>query len=573
MHSETRSRIRCAIYTRKSSEEGLEQSFNSLDAQRDACRAFIESQRHEGWRPIPTHYDDGGYSGGTMERPGLKRLLEDIGAGKVDAVVVYKVDRLTRSLADFAKIIEIFDKRGASFVSVTQQFNTTTSMGRLTLNVLLSFAQFEREVTGERIRDKIAASKRKGMWMRGTVPLGYDVIHRRLVVNATEAKRVREVFRQYLRPGCVSNLKVYLERKGIRSKERISQLGRKTGGAAYSRGALYSILQNRIYLGEIEHRGQVYPGEHRSIVRRALWERVQARLRTNNHAHQNGLRASAPSLLVGLLYDERSNRFTPAHAVKNGKRYRYYVSQAAIKNPGSSQRGPIRIPAAEIEALVWSKLRSFLHSPHEIVDSLAWPKKHELSTHSIVGAAHEWSKRLASAVTGEMRSFIRSVISRIVVRTERVDMLLDKQALQSALFGGESPASPRADIRNRFFTLKLKARLKRCGREVRFVLPANVGEETPVYPTQSLIKAVARAHDWYRRIIRGELTGIRSIANATGLDERYVNRIFQFAFLAPDIVECILDGRQPAKITLENFRTHLPIEWAAQRQRLGSSGR
>ena len=345
MDIETKSRKRCAIYTRKSSEEGLEQSFNSIDAQSEACRAYIESQRHEGWRPIQTHYDDGGYSGGTMERPGLKRLLEDMSAGKVDTVVVYKVDRLTRSLADFAKIIEIFDKRGASFVSVTQQFNTTTSMGRLTLNVLLSFAQFEREVTGERIRDKIAASKRKGMWMGGNVPLGYDAKRRRLMVNRAGAERVREIFRQYLRLGCVSKLKVHLERKGIRSKKRISQIGRRTGGAAYSRGALYSILQNRIYLGEIDHRGQIYPGEHKGIVPRELWARVQAQLRTNNQAHKNGLRAAMPSLLVGLLYDERSNRFTPAHAVKNGKRYRYYVSQAAIKNPGSSHVGPIRIPA------------------------------------------------------------------------------------------------------------------------------------------------------------------------------------------------------------------------------------
>jgi site-specific DNA recombinase len=433
MHSEVKPRIRCAIYTRKSSEEGLEQSFNSLDAQREACRAYIESQRHEGWRPIPTHYDDGGYSGGTMERPGLKRLLEDISTGKVDAVVVYKVDRLTRSLADFAKIIEIFDKRGASFVSVTQQFNTTSSMGRLTLNVLLSFAQFEREVTGERIRDKISASKRKGMWMGGTVPLGYDVKHRKLVVNTTEAERVCEIFRQYLKLGCVSKLKVYLERKGISSKERISQTGRRTGGAAYSRGALYSILQNRTYLGEIEHRGQVYLGEHQGIVPRELWERVLAHLRANNHAHQNGLRAAMPSLLVGLLFDERGNRFTPAHAIKNGKRYRYYVSQAAIKNPGSHHRGPIRIPAGEIETLVCSKLRSFLGSPCEMVDSLALQKRNAAATQNILTAAQEWSKRLASEATGETRPFIRSLISRVVVQRASVEVLLDKQALSFAL--------------------------------------------------------------------------------------------------------------------------------------------
>src|SRR5713226_276799 len=326
---------RCAVYTRKSSEEGLEQAFNSLHAQREACEAYIKSQAHEGWRLAKASYDDGGFSGGSMERPALQRLLAEVAAGRINVIVVYKVDRLTRSLADFARIVETLDGHGASFVSVTQQFNTTTFMGRLTLNVLLSFAQFEREVTGERIRDKIAASKRKGMWMGGTVPLGYVVKNRKLMVNATEAERVREIYRQYLKLGCVSKLKIYLERKGIRSRERISQTGRKTGGAAYSRGALYNILQNRIYLGEIEHRGQVYPGEHEGIVPRELWERVQAQLRANNHTHQNVLRAAMPSLLVGLVYDERGNRFTPAHAVKNGKRYRYYVSQAAIKNPGS----------------------------------------------------------------------------------------------------------------------------------------------------------------------------------------------------------------------------------------------
>ena len=262
----TPSRIRCAIYTRKSSEEGLEQSFNSLDAQREACEAYIVSQRHEGWQLIHTQYDDGGFSGGNMERPALKRLLEDIAAKRVDTVVVYKVDRLTRSLADFAKIVEQFDKQGISFVSVTQQFNTTTSMGRLTLNVLLSFAQFEREVTGERIRDKIAASKRKGMWMGGVVPLGYDLEDRHLVVNPIGAEHVRDIYRLYLKLGCVTKLQEYLEQAGIRSKKRMSRTGRVSGGATYSRGALYLILHNRIYLGEITHKKASYPGQHAAII-------------------------------------------------------------------------------------------------------------------------------------------------------------------------------------------------------------------------------------------------------------------------------------------------------------------
>jgi site-specific DNA recombinase len=467
-----------------------------------------------------------------------------------------------------------FDAHEVSFVSVTQQFNTTSSMGRLTLNVLLSFAQFEREVTGERIRDKIAASKRKGMWMGGTVPLGYNVKNRRLLVNATEAKRVRQIYRQYLKLGCVSKLRTDLERTSIWSKERVSQTGRKTGGAAYSRGALYNILQNRIYLGEIEHRGQVYPGEHEGIVPPKLWDRVQARLRASNHAHQNGVRAAIPSLLVGLVYDRHGNLFTPAHAVKNGKRYRYYVSQAAIKNPGSSHRGPVRIPAGEIEGLIWSRLRSFLGSPQEMVQTLAPQGRNAAVSQRILAASQEWSKRFASAAASEARTLIRNLISRIIVHAESVDVLLDKQALRSALLdGGWPPTRPGANKNKDLLHLKIKAELKRCGGEVRLVLPANSAGEIPVHPLQSLIKAVARAHDWYARIVGGKLTGCRSIAHATGLDERYVSRIFQCAFLAPDIVESILDGRQPAKLVLENLRTHLPIEWAVQRQLLGYSAR
>ncbi len=547
MRSEPKPRIRCAIYTRKSSEEGLEQSFNSLDAQREACRAYIESQKHEGWRPIATHFDDGGFSGGTMERPALKRLLEEISAAKVDAVVVYKVDRLTRSLSDFAKIIEIFDKCGTSFVSVSQPFNTTTSMGRLTLNVLLSFAQFEREVTGERIRDKIAASKRKGMWMGGVVPLGYTVNNHNLVVKAAEAELVRKIYREYLKLGCVSKLKIYLERNGIRSKKRISQTGRKTGDAAYSRGALYNILQNRIYLGEIEHREQIYPGEHQRILSRELWEQVQTQLRANNHAHRNGSRASMPSLLAGLLYDERGNRFTPAHAVKNGKRYRYYISQSVIKNPDVGHQLPVRIPAWEVENLVRSKLRSFFASPREVVDSLQLKRKKTNGEfiESILATAQEYSKQLVSGTVAETRPLVRSLISNVVVGAARVEVILDKHALHRALNQGRSSRYSRTTNHNGILHLKVEARLKRCGGEARFILPANLSGQIQVRPLHSLVKAVARAHDWYGQIVRGERSGSRSIARATGLDERYVSRILQCAFLAPDIVECILDGRQP----------------------------
>jgi site-specific DNA recombinase len=573
MTSEPKRHIRCAIYTRKSSEEGLEQSFNSLDAQREACRAFISSQKHEGWHTLNTLYDDGGFSGATTERPALKRLIEDIRAHKIDAVVVYKVDRLTRSLADFAKIVEIFDAHQVSFVSVTQQFNTTSSMGRLTLNVLLSFAQFEREVTGDRIRDKIAASKRKGMWMGGTVPLGYDVKSRKLVVNMAEAERVREIYRQYLKLGCVSKLKTHLQSMGIRSKRRISQAKHVRGGTPYSRGALYSILRNRIYLGEIEHRNQVYPGEHEGIVPRELWERVQARLRANNNAHRDGSRAAMPSLLVGLIYDERNNRFTPAHALKNGKRYRYYVSQAAIKNPGRYHVGLVRVPAGEIESVVCSKLRSFLGSANELVDALGAQGQNVVAIRSILGSAQGWSNRLGCVAT-ETRAFIRSFISRVVLHTDQIDLLLDKQGLLRALSDdGQASTWRRTDRYADLLKLTVMAHLKRCGGEVRLVLPASSGREVPIHPAPSLIKAVARAHDWYSRILRGELTGSRSIACATGLDERYVRHIFRCAFLAPDIVESILDGRQPAEMTFKILRIHLPVEWRTQRKLLGFPAR
>jgi site-specific DNA recombinase len=282
--------IRCAVYTRKSSEEGLEQSFNSLDAQREACEAFISSQKHEGWKTLPARYDDGGFSGGTMQRPALQRLLQDVDAGKVNVIVVYKVDRLTRSLADFAKIVEALDAKRVSFVSVTQQFNTTSSMGRLTLNILLSFAQFEREVTGERIRDKIAASKKKGMWMGGVVPLGYNLEGRKLVPNPKEAQQVTKILSLYLQLGCVRRLAEHLDREKVRSKVWTTRTGARLGGVAFARGALYALLRNRLYIGEIRHRDKWYRGEHKGIISKNLWQKVQSRLDNNLKArHKRAL--------------------------------------------------------------------------------------------------------------------------------------------------------------------------------------------------------------------------------------------------------------------------------------------
>src|SRR3981189_1318117 len=335
--------LRCAVYTRKSSEEGLEQAFNSLHAQREACEAFIKSQRHEGWTCLPQAYDDGGLSGATLDRPALQQLLADIQAGKIDAVVTYKVDRLTRSLADFAKIVEIFDARGVSFVSVTQQFNTTTAMGRLTLNVLLSFAQFEREVTGERIRDKIAASKRKGMWMGGIVPLGYEVCDRRIVIDEREAETVRYIFRQYLELGCVRLLKEDLDRGGVVSKRRTSKSGIESGGHSFSRGALYALLSNPIYVGEIRHKNLRHPGQNQAIVDRAVWERTQQQLQEHRVRTKSHDASSEKSPLIGRLVDENGDGLTPSHTRKGERKYRYYGSRNRSSQAVGASRGGSRV--------------------------------------------------------------------------------------------------------------------------------------------------------------------------------------------------------------------------------------
>ena len=474
MTTESKTVIRCAIYTRKSSEEGLEQSFNSLDAQREACAAFITSQRHEGWRALPALYDDGGYSGGNLERPGLKRLLEDIEANKVDTIVVYKVDRLTRSLADFAKIVEALDARGVSFVSVTQQFNTTTSMGRLTLNILLSFAQFEREVTGERIRDKIAASKRKGMWMGGTVPLGYDVKERKLIVNPNDAKLVVRLFHLYLELGCVSKLKERLDQEGIKSKERTSAAGNRSGGTSYYRGALYQILKNRIYLGEIPHRGQNHPGEHAAIVPRELWERVQAQLKSDNQGRRNGLKANSPSLLVGLLQDAESNRFTPCHTTKNGRRYRYYVCPATSGGKEAANK-PSRVPAHDVERRVALRLQSFLQSGKDVMDELSLPDDPAARTQQLMAGATKQYQELSSASPKMVKNFVRKVVRRVVVYPDRIHVEVSKPKLCAALLGDANVSSPpsenREESRDNVIRLEIESRIKRCGLEMRLVFP------------------------------------------------------------------------------------------------------
>jgi site-specific DNA recombinase len=551
--------VRCAIYTRKSSEEGLEQSFNSLDAQREACEAYVLSQRHEGWKPLPARYDDGGFSGGNMERPALKRLLEDLAAKRLDTVVVYKVDRLTRSLADFAKIVEQFDGHSVSFVSVTQQFNTTSSMGRLTLNVLLSFAQFEREVTGERIRDKIAASKRKGMWMGGVVPMGYDLDGRRLVVNAVEGDRVRQIFESYLNVGCVSSLQTDLEQKGIRSKKRVSKTGQVSGGKPFGRGALYLMLQNRVYLGEITHKGESFPGQQPAIIDRELWDRVQKKLNSNIQGERKKTRPKAGSLLAGLLYGSDGSRYTPAHANKAGRRYLYYVANAIHTRKAQAIDGPKRLPAKEIEELVLQQIRILLESPQrlqEVLDRPPDPK--ELK--SLVEAARRTVTKLDELVG--------SLLHRVIVRPDRVEIQIGKVQLLHALLQIDTEDSEQ-HFAEPILTVVVNAVLKRHGGEMRLQLPPDAQGSKP-RPVPSVIRAIARANEWLERILAGKYANARAIAATTGFDERYVGRILPLAFLAPDLTEAIMDGSGNA--LLGDLPGNIPAHWPGQRALLANCG-
>lgn len=358
--------MRCAIYTRKSSEEGLEQEFNTLHAQREACEAYIASQRSQGWALIREHYDDGGISGGTLERPGLKQLLADIEEGLIDVVVVYKIDRLSRSLMDFTRLVEAFDLNNVTFVSVTQSFNTTTSMGRLTLNILLSFAQFEREVTGERIRDKIAASRKKGMWMGGPVPLGYKVKDRRLVINRAEARIVRMVFEQFVKTGSGTLLTRELRKSGIVTKR----------GKPISKGYIYRLLNNRVYIGEAVHKGQSWPGQHKRIITRKLWDKVHAILQESPRKRASNTRAQTPALLKGLLFGPDGAAFSPSHTRKGSRLYRYYVSQTVLKH-GAGTCPVGRVPAGEIEAAVINQVRAIFRQPEVIIGTWKAAKPHD----------------------------------------------------------------------------------------------------------------------------------------------------------------------------------------------------
>ncbi len=566
-------KLRCAIYTRKSSEEGLEQAFNSLDAQREACAAFILPPGHAGWTVLPTLYEDGGFSGGTMARPALRCLLGEIAAGKVDVVVVYKIDRLTRSLFDFAKIVEAFDAKSVSFVSITQQFNTTTSMGRLTLNVLLSFAQFEREVTGERIRDKIAASKRKGMWMGGLPSLGYDVQNRKLVVNDEEALTVLHIFRRYVELRSVRALQTELDAAGIRSKQRTLSGGSPYGGQKLSRGALYLMLQNRIYRGEITHKGNAYPGEHPAIVDKALWDEVQAILAENRVNRATGSDAKHPSLLVGIVFDENGERLTPTHAVKKGTRYRYYVSTSLITGKAKGHSTGRRIPAGNLEDLVIGRVRTFLADQGAILDAIRDEHADGAGQKRLIGRGRQIAEELTTLAPDETRAMLMSLLSRVDIRPDRVEIhvrrprlieLLHAQSINSSTAAGK-PDSESDDI----LTLTVKARLQRVGREMR-MLVENADDQTLADP--GLLKIIARAHDIQERLMQDTDLTVPAIANQERVSEGYLSRLLRLPSLAPDIITDIINGKNPPQLTakkLMRLALQIPVDWTEQRELLG----
>jgi len=559
--------FRCAIYTRKSSEEGLEQDFNSLDAQREACGAYIQSQRHEGWVAIKGSYDDGGFSGGNMNRPGLVRLLADIDKGLVDVVVVYKVDRLTRSLADFAKIVEAFDKKGVSFVSVTQQFNTTTSMGRLTLNVLLSFAQFEREVTGERIRDKVAASKRKGMFMGGNIPMGYDLDNRKLVINEADAAFVRSLFERYLALGDATKLKRELDQQKVCTKVRTSRNGNARGGEPYTRGMLYYILKNRIYLGEIVHKGHIYPGEHPPIIDPVIFDQVQKLITTNRYDHVTRSRSKERSLLAGFVWDEYGRKLTITHTKKDARRYRYYVSGPAQTGEASDKR-PVRIAANDLETIVCGEIATFFKDEERIRHTVL--SGTHIESPPTPGMAH-WTEAAASAARklmlphgGELFAILQAIAPKIVAGRSFVSITIKRKAVLSLL------NLPVSEAQDELIELRRDTRLKTIGTEPRLIIQQD-DPQRAARPQRdpALIKALARAHIWFRRHTGETPISTDQIAKQDKQDPSYVGKIMRMAFLSPELTEAILEGRQPSGLTIEAILSGIPADWTEQQCKFG----
>jgi DNA invertase Pin-like site-specific DNA recombinase len=553
--AEDRTRSRCAIYTRKSTEEGLEQAFNSLDAQYEACAAYIQSQRHEGWTVIKDRYDDGGFSGGTMERPALKRLLADVEAGRVDVIVVYKVDRLTRALSDFARIVDVLDARRASFVSVTQAFNTTTSMGRLTLNVLLSFAQFEREVTGERIRDKIAASKKKGMWMGGPVPLGYAVKDRKLIVDERDAAIVRHIFERYVALGSGQALIEELRSQGYRTKLRRNG-DRAVGGVPFSRGMLFALLSNRIYRGEVVHKGTAHPGEHDAIIEQALWDKVQLTIEANRVERKAGRNIKHPSLLAGIIYDGHGRRMSPSHAVKQGKRYRYYITHASELTEGSPSAW--RLPAHDVEQAVIQQVTTLFGDRRHLRSLLPDGDVQQIA--AMLERAQKAGSQLGTPYG--RKAIIMNIVKHVRIERDRISIAIDSPALLRQL--GVEPTSLSDPV-----MIRAQAQKIRRGNETRLILESGSSSKRD----ERLIALLTEARSIGREVADNPGRTVADLAKQASRCRKRLAQLIRLNWLAPDIVQAIVDGTQPVRLTATTLlNADLPMTWNAQRIQLGFPG-
>ena len=547
-------KIRCAIYTRKSTDEGLEQEFNSLDAQFEACVAYIASQKHEGWKRLSQRYDDGGISGGTLERPGLQQLLNDIDAGRVDMVVVYKIDRLTRSLTDFAKLVERMEAADCSFVSVTQSFNTSSSMGRLTLNMLLSFAQFEREVTAERIRDKIAASKKKGLWMGGLAPLGYDPhpdkLRRELIVNEEEAATVRRLFQIYLETGCLSASALTAKAEGHRSKRRTFSSGRSQGGTPLRRGQLHATLTNPVYRGLIRHKDLTFPGTHPAIIEDDLWERVQTKLQAASAKHRGVSQdhgSAAP--LLGKFRDETGDRLTPTYTNKEGRRIRYYVSNGLVS--GKPRPDAWRLPAKPFEDAVAGVIAEHL-AQHAQLRSVSI----DVSANAMETASQR-AEALAKTISRSGINAVAHCIANGVIAQNKINIHLDASTIADYLDLEQTNLNP--DL----FVIKTKFTCRRRGQETKII----AGEAKP-QPDKTLVKALRNAHAWAEALKSG--TPIKEIAHAHRCSDSYARRVVPLATLSPKLQSAILEGTLPDHITLETFiRSDIRLDWQEQEARFG----
>jgi site-specific DNA recombinase len=552
--------LRCAIYTRKSTEEGLEQDFNSLHAQREACEAYIKSQRHEGWRLVRMAFDDGGYSGGNTNRPALRKLLEAVGRNQVDVIVVYKVDRLTRALSDFSKIVDQLDGHGVSFVSVTQQFNTTTSMGRLTLNMLLSFAQFEREVTAERISDKIAASKKKGLWMGGPPPLGYDNIDKKLVINKSEAATVGQLFDMYLELGTVRRLREKANQLGIVTKRRKQRNGKRTGGRSFSRGNLYQLLSNPLYVALVPHKGNLWPGQHESIIEQKVWDNVQQMLSGNAVDRSSSKNHKAPFLLTGKVYDETGDLLYQSQADKNGRRYRYYVSRRLMHEAHRNSSG-WRLPAKSLESIVISTMKELLGETSRMMDMLQMDQRGVNEIQDLVAHAKAIHFSMDVEEHEAVLKFLQKVIRRIDLSQGRLKLLLDRQAMAEALNAGEYLSDR---LGNDDPNIMVPVKLRRRGVETRLVIAGTNHNQTQ--PDKQLCQLIANARYWYDQLASGTAKSIRELSKRDRVAESEVTRILPLAFLSPTIVESILSGKQPDGVSLEWLKRQSPFpgDWKAQ---------